>query len=148
MNKYISTLMAGLLFSFSALAFAEHGGHGGWHHGHGHGYGHRHHYDYYGPVYYALVPPPQIVREQIVYYPQPVVQNPPPVDYYEERVVYQQAPVPVYQRAPAYYGDRRNPAGPVGGALGSVLGYEAGGGDPLAAGIGAVAGSLIGNGFR
>jgi hypothetical protein len=31
--------------------------------------------------------------------------------------------------------------------IGSVFGYELGGGDPLAAGLGAAAGSFLGNGF-
>jgi hypothetical protein len=34
-----------------------------------------------------------------------------------------------------------------GGVIGSVFGYELGGGDPLAAGLGAAAGSFFGNGF-
>jgi hypothetical protein len=47
-------------------------------------------------------------------------------------------PAPIYQ-------DGRSHQGLAGGVVGSVLGYELGNGHPLATGIGAAAGSLIGN---
>lgn len=65
--------------------------------------------------------------------------------YYPERVV-QYVPAP--QPAPRYNSyDRRSTSGLMGGALGSVAGYEMSKGDPLGAGIGAAAGAWIGNGM-
>lgn len=122
--------------SFSPLALADGHGH---HRSHGHHYGHyqeRHHHhhhhhgrhfrqQHYAPVWRG-------------YY------NAPPVRYYSAPpVVY--APVPPQ---PVYRYDRRTGAGFVGGAVGGAVGYQLGGGDPLAAGIGAAAGSWIGNGIR
>ena len=46
---------------------------------------------------------------------------------------------------PPAYQDGRSHQGLAGGVVGSVLGYELGNGHPLATGIGAAAGSLIGN---
>jgi hypothetical protein len=46
---------------------------------------------------------------------------------------------------PPVYRDGRSHQGLAGGVVGSVLGYELGNGHPLATGIGAAAGSLIGN---
>jgi len=60
-------------------------------------------------------------HEQAEYYPQP-------------------APRPVYQ-------DPRSHQGLAGGVVGSVLGYEIGNGDPIATGLGAAAGSYLGNGI-
>lgn len=57
----------------------------------------------------------------------------PPGQYYR-----QQPPPPVYR-------DGRSHQGLAGGVVGSVLGYEVGNGNPLATGLGAAAGSLIGN---
>ncbi|CAG1021285.1 hypothetical protein MTYM_00894 [Methylococcales bacterium] len=92
-------------------------GHGHGHHGH-HGHGHGHHHDDY-------------VEVERVYYPERVVQ-------------YVPAPPP-----PARYQsyDQRSSQGLVGGALGSVVGYEMSRGDPLGAGIGAAAGAWMGNGM-
>lgn len=42
--------------------------------------------------------------------------------------------------------DPRSHQGLAGGVVGSVLGYEIGNGDPLATGLGAAAGSFLGNG--
>jgi hypothetical protein len=66
-------------------------------------------------------------------------------NYYPERVVrYEAAPAP----APRYFSnDQRSTQGLVGGALGSVVGYEMSKGDPLGAGIGAAAGAWLGNGM-
>jgi len=95
------------------------------HHHHGHGWGHHHRNGYY---------PQQQINN---YYPQPQVNN-----YYPE------PPVNYYPPQPRYYGyDQRSHQGLAGGVIGSVFGYELGGGDPLAAGIGAAAGSFFGNGF-
>jgi len=86
-------------------------------------------------------------REEIIYYPQPQVQNyspPPQVNYY-----YPQPPVNYYPPNPrlnAYY-DQRSPQGLMGGVVGSVLGYEIGYGNPLGAGLGAAVGSYLGNGW-
>jgi Glycine zipper 2TM domain len=59
----------------------------------------------------------------------------PPGQYYG-----QQPPPP-----PPSYRDGRSHQGLAGGVVGSVLGYEVGNGNPLATGLGAAAGSLIGN---
>lgn len=87
--------------------------------GHGHHRGHhKHHHDHY-------------VEAPRAYYPERVVQY-----------------VPAPQPAPRYNSyDQRSTSGLVGGALGSVAGYEMSKGDPLGAGIGAAAGAWIGNGM-
>jgi hypothetical protein len=55
------------------------------------------------------------------------------------------------QQAPGYYptrpADPRSHQGLAGGVVGSVLGYEIGNGDPIATGLGAAAGSYLGNGI-
>lgn len=53
-----------------------------------------------------------------------------------------------YQEPPRYsnYQDPRSHQGLAGGVVGSVLGYEIGNGDPIATGLGAAAGSYLGNG--
>lgn len=118
------TLIAVLSLAFSSAALADHDdwGHHGGHHRHHHHHGHY-------PEY----------RERVIYYqpaPPPVVEYVPAPAYY--------APVP----QPHYYQyDQRNPQGLVGGMVGSAMGYHFGGGDPLAAGIGAAAGALLGNGM-
>ena len=58
--------------------------------------------------------------------------------YYPPGQYYGPPPPPVYQ-------DRRSHQGLAGGVVGGVLGYEVGNGNPLATGLGAAAGSLIGN---
>jgi hypothetical protein len=103
---------------FSPLSYADHNH---WrHHGHGHGWGHHHHHDYYPQPQINYYPAPQIN-----YYPQPQVNY--------------------YQRQAQYSGDPRSHQGLAGGVVGSVFGYELGGGDPLATGLGAAAGSFLGN---
>lgn len=53
-----------------------------------------------------------------------------------------------YPEQPRYSNqqDPRSHQGLAGGVVGSVLGYEIGNGDPLATGLGAAAGSFLGNG--
>lgn len=68
-------------------------------------------------------------EEHADYYPQPAP------NYYP-----QQAPRPTYQ-------DPRSHQGLAGGVVGSVLGYELGNGNPVATGLGAAAGSYLGNGI-
>ncbi|EGW20027.1 glycine zipper 2TM domain-containing protein [Methylobacter tundripaludum] len=53
-----------------------------------------------------------------------------------------------YPEQPRYsnYQDPRSHQGLAGGVVGSVLGYEIGNGDPIATGLGAAAGSYLGNG--
>ncbi|NOT10505.1 MAG: hypothetical protein HOP23_01490 [Methylococcaceae bacterium] len=113
---------------YSSASQADGGEHHHGHHGHGWGHHHRHHGR--GPGY-GYYPPAQVNY----YYPLPQVNNyyapPPPVAYYP----------------PQRYGyDQRSHQGLAGGVIGSVFGYELGGGDPLATGIGAAAGSFLGNG--
>lgn len=113
-------IIAGL---FSAPSFSDGWGRHHGHHGLGHHHGHRHHY-YPAPDVHYIYPQPQVN-----YY----VPVPPPVAYYP-------AP-PVY-----HHYDQRNPTGLAGGVIGSVFGYEIGRGDPIATGLGAAAGSYLGNG--
>lgn len=68
--------------------------------------------------------------------------------YYPPRQVnnyYGQPPANYYPPQPYYRPDPRNHRGLAGGVIGSVFGYEMGQGDPIAAGLGAAAGSFIGN---
>jgi hypothetical protein len=65
---------------------------------------------------------------------------------YHEAEYYQPAPYYAPPPPPVHY-DRRSHQGLAGGVVGSVVGYELGNGHPLATGIGAVAGSLLGNGI-
>lgn len=101
----------------STPVLADDHGWGGHHHHH-----HRHYYDY-GPEY--------------IYVPQPMV------EYVPVQPRYYAPPPPV-----RYYGyDQRSTQGLLGGVVGSAMGYELGGGDPLATGIGAAAGAWFGNGM-
>lgn len=53
---------------------------------------------------------------------------------------------PEHARTPSYR-DPRSHQGLAGGVVGSVVGYELGNGNPVATGLGAAAGSYIGNGI-
>ncbi len=132
-----------LVFSSSAFAdggwgghrdWGRHHGHHGWgHHGGHHGWGHRGHHAWRRPQvnnYYYSQP-------QGYYYQQP------PVQYYQPQPQYYQQPQ--YENGGGYY-DNRSHQGLAGGVVGSVFGYELGNGHPIAAGIGAAAGSFLGNG--
>lgn len=120
---------------FSSAAFAD--GHGGWGHhggwgGHHGGWGHHGwggHHGHHGGG-----------RTQVnnYYYQQP------PAYYAPPPPVYYAPPQPVYNGG-GYY-DNRSHQGLAGGVIGTVFGYELGNGHPLAAGLGAAAGSFIGNG--
>jgi hypothetical protein len=123
----IQLIVVAMLYSTSSYAdWDDRGdGWGGHHHHHGHGWGHHRGHGYY--------PQPQVNN----YYPQPQVNN-----------YYPQPQTNYYPPQPQYYGyDQRSHQGLAGGVIGSVFGYELGGGDPLAAGLGAAAGSFLGNGF-
>ena len=48
---------------------------------------------------------------------------------------------------PQGYRDSRSTQGLAGGVVGSVLGYQLGNGNPIATGLGAAAGSYVGNGM-
>lgn len=94
--------------------------------GHGHGWGGHGHHDWGHHGHYRGNYYPQ---PQINYYPQPQV------NYYPQQ--------------PRYSGyDQRSHQGLAGGVIGSVFGYEMGNGNPVAAGLGAAAGSYLGNGWR
>lgn len=131
------------IFTISVLSTAamagDHWGHHGWGGYPGGGWGghhHHHHGGWGGPQvnnYYYGAPRP--------FYPRPIVNNyypQPPVTYYAPP-----PPPPVY-----YGGGYGGPShqGLAGGVIGTVFGYELGQGNPLAAGIGAAAGSFLGNG--
>jgi hypothetical protein len=119
---FIIQLTAAVIL-YSSTSYAD-GRHGGGHHGHGHhGWGHHgHHHEHYYP------------QPQINYYPQPQI------NYYP------QPQVNYYPQQPRYY-DQRSHQGLAGGVIGSVFGYEIGNGNPVAAGLGAAAGSYLGNGI-
>lgn len=122
MFRLTTCLVAGL--SLTSPAFADHRE---WRHDHHHHHHHHrhHHHDHY-PHY----------REEIIYIPERVVEYVPVQPRYY-------APPPVhYQRY-----DQRTSPGLVGGMIGSVIGYEMGLGDPVAAGLGAAAGAWFGNGM-
>jgi hypothetical protein len=112
--------------------------------------GYEHHYEHHRP-HHLRAP---YYREVINYYPQPRVYRkivnyyPAPRYYREERHYYPQ-PRPQYYPQPHYqsYYDNRSTQGLAGGVIGSVFGYQMGDGDPLVTGIGAAAGSFIGNGM-
>jgi hypothetical protein len=119
MFSILKIIILGLIFSSAAWADDDWNRH---RHGHHHGHHHREHYPYY--------------RRDIVYLPAPPV-----VEYVPVAPRYY-APPPV-----SYYRyDQRSPTGLVGSMVGGAVGYQVGGGDPLAAGIGAAAGAIIGNG--
>jgi hypothetical protein len=119
----IQISLIALLFSSSAFAWDD----DDWGRGYGHhGWGHHHgHHGWGRPV----------VNN---YYPQQQYYAPPPVYY--------APPQPQYYQQPQYY-DNRSHQGLAGGVLGTVFGYELGNGHPLAAGVGAAAGSFLGNGM-
>jgi len=56
-------------------------------------------------------------------------------------------PQPETRYYPQQPHDPRSHQGLAGGVVGSVLGYEIGKGDPIATGLGAAAGSYLGNGI-
>ena len=134
MKKLIYLLqLTAFALMFSSQAIAD-GDWGYGHHGHGHhGWGHHHHHHNHG--WRGGYPGRQVNN---YYYPQPQA------NYY-----YPQPPVAYYPPQPRYYGggyDGRSHQGLAGGVVGTVFGYELGNGDPLAAGLGAAAGSFLGNG--
>jgi len=122
---------------YSSISYADDDDHGwrgngyehhrGGHHGH-HGH-HREHYYPQPQVNYYYVEPP------VLYYPQP------PVRYYS------QPHIEYYPQQPQRYQDPRSTRGLAGGVIGSVFGYEMGNGDPVVTGLGAAAGSYLGNGM-
>jgi len=73
-------------------------------------------------------------RDEVVHYYVPVQPPAPAPRYYS-------APAPQPYHAP----DRRSTSGLAGSVVGGAVGYQVGNGNPLAAGVGAAAGSLIGN---
>jgi hypothetical protein len=130
---FIPLTVAVMMYSSLSHADRDHGWNGGygrgWGGGHGHGWGHHHHHHQH---YYP--------RPQINYYPAPQINYypAPPVNYYPQPQANYYSPQPRY--------DQRSHQGLAGGVIGSVFGYEIGNGDPVAAGLGAAAGSFLGNG--
>ncbi|MGZ8163315.1 MAG: glycine zipper 2TM domain-containing protein [Methylobacter sp.] len=118
MNKWLFLIPALLAASvYSSLSYADRDGWRGRGHHHGHGHRHGHHHGHHPARYYS--------RPQVNHY-------------------YAPPPAPSYAQPPY---DRRSHQGLAGGVVGSVLGYEIGNGDPIAAGLGAAAGSFLGNGM-
>ena len=133
--------LAAAAILYSSISYADNGrgwgSHGRGHHGWGH---HGHHHEHYYPrpqvnYYYA--------EPRVHYYPQPQVHY-----YQQPQVHYYPQPQPEYRpQQPRYSGyDQRSHQGLAGGVIGSVFGYEIGSGDPVATGLGAAAGSYLGNG--
>lgn len=125
----IQILAVTVLFSSVAVAHDRNWGR------HGHGWGHHgwgHHHGHHGWHGYPR-------RQVNNYYPQPQANY-----YYQQPPAYYQ-PRPQYNNGGRYY-DNRSHQGLAGGVVGNVLGYELGNGHPLAAGLGAAAGSFLGNG--
>jgi hypothetical protein len=139
MNKLLFLIqLTAAVILYSSISYADDDddwrGHG--HHGWGH---HGHHRDHYYP------------QPQINYYPQPQINYypPPQINYYPQPQInyYPQPQANYYPQQPRYSGyDQRSHQGLAGGVIGSVFGYEIGNGDPVAAGLGAAAGSYLGNG--
>jgi hypothetical protein len=125
MFRMAKIILVGLSFASVALADGDWG-----EHPHPHPHHHRHHHGY--PAYSV----------ERVYVPKRVVEYVP-----VERRYYAPPPPPPPPVRYGYY-DQRSPQGLVGGLVGSAMGYEMGSGDPLAAGIGAAAGSWLGNGMN
>lgn len=126
--------LTGAVILYPAMSYADDDDWGG------RGYGHHgHHHEHYYP------------QPQINYYPQPQINYypPPQVNYYPQPQVnyYPQPQANYYPQQPRYQSyDQRSHQGLAGGVIGSVFGYEIGNGDPVAAGLGAAAGSFLGNG--
>ncbi|MEI6066292.1 MAG: hypothetical protein WCP96_03060 [Methylococcaceae bacterium] len=101
------------------------------------GYGYENHGGEHRREHYY--PQPQVNY----YYAEPQVRYyaPPPVRYYP------QPQVEYYQQQPQRYQDPRSTQGLAGGVIGSVFGYQMGSGDPVMTGLGAAAGSYLGNGM-
>jgi len=132
-----------LLFSSAAFADDDDWGRGGGY-GYGGGYGHHGwgHHGHHGHHGWGGGYPRQQVNN---YYPQPQANY-----YYQQPQQYYQQPQQYYPPQPQYNGggyyDNRSHQGLAGGVVGTVFGYELGNGNPLAAGLGAAAGSFLGNG--
>ena len=128
----LQLVVLSLVYSASAMAWDHHGnGWGGFGGGRHHGWGH-HHHGHHGHHGWGR---PQVNN---YYYPAPQA------NYYYQQPPVAYAPPP----APVYGGyDGRSHQGLAGGVLGTVFGYELGNGHPLAAGVGAAAGSFLGNGM-
>lgn len=124
----IQLMMAGMLCSASPFVFADNDH-----------WGHHHHHHYREVVRYYPRPRPY-VREVVKYYPQPR-------PYYREEVRYYPQPPRYVEPQHQSYHDPRSTQGLAGGVVGSVFGYQLGSGDPLATGLGAAAGSYLGNGM-
>jgi len=126
------------LFSISANASGGYGGRGEW----GGHHGHHHWRPYYREEIRYYAPPRPYYREVIKYYP------PRPHPYYRDEIRYYPQPHVRPQPYPYFPSrDSRSTSGLAGSVVGSAVGYQFGGGHPLAAGIGAAAGSFIGNGM-
>jgi hypothetical protein len=137
MNKLLFLIqLTAAVILYSSISYADDDDDGWRGHGH-HGWGH--HRDHYYP------------QPQINYYPQPQINYypPPQINYYPQPQInyYPQPQANYYPQQPRYSGyDQRSHQGLAGGVIGSVFGYEFGNGDPVAAGLGAAAGSYLGNG--
>ncbi len=108
--------LTAVIMLFSSASYAHDDDWGHRRH-HDHGWGHHHGHHHHHHDYYP--------QPQINYYPAPQINY--------------------YQRQAQYSDDPRSHQGLAGGVIGSVFGYELGSGDPIATGLGAAAGSFLGN---
>lgn len=118
------------LNTYSAFVFADHRG----------GYDDDEGYRYSQPRYDSY-------QRDGRYYPQPQGRA-----YYPQRQAnygYRQPQQNYYppQHQNRGYNDQRSRQGLIGGVIGTLLGYELGNGEPIAAGLGAAAGAFLGNGY-
>lgn len=134
MKKLLFLIQIAGITLLSSLASNASGDDHGWGH-----HGHHHHHPHYREVVRYYYPRPRPYREVITYYPRP---RP-----YREAITYYPRPRPGYYAQPHYqsYQDPRSTQGLAGGVVGSVFGYQLGGGDPVMTGLGAAAGSYLGN---
>ncbi len=126
MKKTVYLLqVVGMSIVFASAAYAD-------------GWGHHHHHHGWRPA-------PQVNN---YYYPAPRPRPQVNNYYYARPQPYYRPPVAYYPPQPYYGGGSYGPShqGLAGGVIGTVFGYELGNGHPLAAGIGAAAGSFLGNG--
>ncbi len=128
----IQLMMTGMLCAASPFVFADNDH---WRHHH-----HHHHYPHYREVVRYYPQPRPYVRKVVKYYPQPR-------PYYREEVRHYPQPPRYVEPQHQSYQDPRSTQGLAGGVVGSVFGYQLGSGDPIATGLGAAAGSYLGNGM-
>lgn len=134
MAKFTAFLIMAFMLSATAYASDRH-----WDRGDGYGYYKKHHrlqhnYDRHNYYEREYRPVERVYyREEVRYVPQPIVR-------YRRYQSYEASRYRGYQRH-----GHGSVEGLIGGTVGGVVGYQLGQGNPLATGIGAAFGALIGN---